>query len=340
MLRTMQCDALAALLLAFAGWRYVTSVNGFAPHCSDCRRGTSQKSPSALAAASPLETIPSVNALDATSSPVAAALDFFANLDRLYERSNAIKCPFFRRRAADLIDGAAMMAQFLLIRHKSLPGISDLFLDSVTAPSSSSVDDIPTFVMDVFSAPGCKPRGRHIKCHPDGTAQKTRKLPIEDIAQRINRDWTEGVAGKDKGYYITGKLDSTIYRDNCFFTGPDPDMPVRGLRKYLSAASHLFDPRESNAQLLSIRFFESGGEGGHGMIEVKWRLGGVIMLPWHPIVEPWTGTTYYHLDEEKLIYLHEESWDISVWRAFIVTLYPQAKSWKIWDAERKNAHGM
>jgi len=268
-----------------------------------------------------IPTLSAVSADLSSSSSASAVVDFYANLDNLYDQSNGIKCPFFRRRAADLIDNAAMIAQFLLIRHKSLPGISDLFLDN------------PPEEMEL-SAPGCKPLGRHIKVHPDGTADKTRNLSITDITQRIHNDWIGGVAGVDKGYYITGKLDSTIYRDDCLFDGPDPDMPVRGLRKYLSAASHLFDPRESDAQLLSIIHNENDGDKGYEMIEVTWRLGGVIMLPWHPKVEAWTGRTKYHLDEEGLIYLHEEEWDISVWKAFICTLYPNAKRWGIWEKER------
>lgn len=259
------------------------------------------------------------------SSPASAVLNFYSNLDNLYDKSSSIKCPFFRRRAADLIDNAAMVAQFLLIRHKSLPGISDVFLDG----GSIAIND--NFVIHNLSAPGCKPLGRHIKRHPDGTAHKTRNLCITDVTQRIENDWIGGSSGVDKGYYITGKLDSTIYRDDCLFTGPDPDMPVKGLRKYLSAAAHLFDPRQSDAQLYSITYNENGGNKGYGMIEVTWKLGGVIMLPWHPEVEAWTGSTNYHLDEEGLIYLHSEEWDISVWRAFICTLYPNAKSWGIWN---------
>ena len=250
------------------------------------------------------------------SSPAAALLDFDDRLNRMYENAGAIKCPFFRRRAADLIDGAAMLARFLLIRHKSLPGLSDLFLDAgAAAPGDGRV-------ADVLSCPGCKPLGRHIKRRPDGTAEKTRGLPLADVARRVAGDWTGGNGGATKGYYITGRLDSTVYRDNCLFTGPDPDMPVRGLRKYLSAAAHLFDPRESDAELLSIAWHENAGARGCGQIEVRWRLGGVIQLPWHPRMEPWTGITRYHLDEEQLICLHEETWDISVWRAFTCTLFP------------------
>ena len=69
------------------------------------------------------------------------------------------------------------------------------------------------------------------------------------------------------------------------------------------------------------------------MVEVKWRLGGVIMLPWHPNVEPWTGWTKYHLDEEGLVFLHEEGWDISVWRGFMCTLFPQTRSWNGWKRD-------
>ena len=97
-----------------------------------------------------------------------------------------------------------------------------------------------------------------------------------------------------------------------------------GLRKYLSAASQLFDPRQSRAELLSIKSDES-------VVEVAWRLGGVIMLPWHPTVEPWTGKTRYHVGPDGLIYHHEESWDISVWRAFASALYPESRVWPIWE---------
>ena len=312
--------------------------------------------PPAVVSSSSTSSCTSESSTPPPAKIVSAVLDYYSNLDQLYDKSIRIKCPFFRRRAADLIDHAATVVQFLLIRHKSLPGISDLFLDydlssSSSSPSSAMAEEdhvvltgennnhgdvvvVPSLhhnLMDVVSSPpGCKPLGYHIKRHPDGTSQKSRYLSISDISHQIQHDWTGGSHGHDKGYYITGKLDSTIYRDDCLFTGPDPDMPVRGLRKYLNAAAHLFDPKLSDANLLSISWDEYGGKKGCGVIEVAWRLGGVIQLPWHPTVEPWTGTTRYHLNEEHLIYLHEETWDISVWRAFLCTLFPEARQWKIW----------
>jgi len=249
----------------------------------------------------------------------------------MYDRSASIKCPFFRRRAADLIDDASAVGRFLLIRHKSLPVVSNLLMEEVAGDfgDDDDDDDYHRSASSSFPVPpGCKPLGRHIG--RDG-AGKARHLHVSEVERRVRGDWTSGSLGASKGYYITGRLDSTLYRDDCLFTGPDPDMPVRGLRKYLGAASSLFDPRRSDAELLSLSHDEFGGEGGRGVIEARWRLGGVINLPWHPTVEPWTGTTRYHLDDEGLIRLHEEGWDISVWRAFVCTLIPGARTWRIWD---------
>merc|ERR1719356_563317 len=143
------------------------------------------------------------------------------DLDSLYDNISAIRCPFFRRRAADTIDNCSMLLQFLIIRHKSLPWFSDLLINS----DQESGNDQQ---MTLFTAPGCKPIGRNVK------QEKVKNLSLDAIQTLINLDWTKGIS-KDKGYYISGKLTHEIYHDSCLFTGPDPDMPVRGLRKYLSA---------------------------------------------------------------------------------------------------------
>mmetsp|Transcript_26912 Transcript_26912/g.48937 ORF Transcript_26912/g.48937 Transcript_26912/m.48937 type:complete len:337 (-) Transcript_26912:285-1295(-) len=226
---------------------------------------------------------------------------FFGQLEDLYSQSGSIKCPFFRRRAADAIDSASEVLRFLLIRHKSLG------------------------IFDLPPPPGCNPNSRFIAKNPDGTpALKAKHLSIQEIATIIERDWVTLSSSNimdgrklHKGYYITGRLNSTIYRNDCLFDGPDPDMPVRGLRKYLSAAAHLFDSSKSFAELKSLEYEDDK------TIVVRWKLGGVLMLPWRPIVKPWTGTTRYHLDEEGLIYLHDEEWDISAIQAFVYTLFPK-----------------
>ena len=202
----------------------------------------------------------------------------------------------------DFLDGADMVMRFLLIRHKSL--------DLIGPP------------------PGCRSTVK---------SAKYKNLELSEIVDTIRSDWkpkdmSASVVQQqqnNKGYYITGKLNTTIYRDDCWFDGPDPDMPVRGVRKYLNAASQLFDKSTSTAELLSLEIgdrtnYESfRHKRTRATIVARWRLKGVLHLPWHPSLPAWTGTTTYHLDDEHMIYLHEEEWDISVFRAFTQTLWPE-----------------
>ena len=209
---------------------------------------------------------------------------------------------------ADTLDFAASLLAFLLIRHKSL-GLSDpALLDGLTV------------------LPGCRPAGRHFK-----TTDKSAGLSVAQLSRLVEADWTGSnninsnnntTMQAHKGYYITGRLNTTIYRDDCLFTGPDPDMPVKGLRKYLSASAQLFDSKSSYAILHSIQYDDSGGERQCGIITVYWTLGGIINLPWHPMVDPWSGWTRYHVDEGGLIYYHEEGWDESVLRIFLGVVFP------------------
>ncbi|GMI05630.1 hypothetical protein TrRE_jg7046 [Triparma retinervis] len=109
----------------------------------------------------------------------------------------SIKCPFFRRRAADTIDSATLILRFLISRHKSL------------LPGSLLTTTLPT-------PPGAL---------PTTSAPKTPHLPLSTIASTISSDWS------NNNYYITGRLTPSIYSSSCRFEGPDPDMPVVGLRK-------------------------------------------------------------------------------------------------------------
>jgi len=313
------------------------------------------------AAAAATTTAAASAAVDPSNLPsiVNHILHHTRNLDDLYDRSSTIRCPFLRRRAADVIDGIAMILRFLVIRHKSL-GIFDplktlLLLDpdessssstnpgTTRAPTDAAVTAAATtsskgayytiggaeqLLQSTVKPPGWKAIGKHVKKNADGTICKNRNLPLPLIASTIHSDWMCGPNGT-KGYYLTGRLNSTIYTDDCLFDGPDPDMPVRGLRKYLSAASHLFERESSHAQLLDVQMHHGGGRRGNGVVVVRWRLGGTLMLPWRPTVKPWTGTTRYHLDEEGLIYMHEEEWDITVLEAFVCTVFPEVGRW-IW----------
>jgi len=225
-----------------------------------------------------------------TTPDGASALELWtaSRLETLYADSIKIKCPFFRRRASDILEGIDMMARFLVIRHKS---ILDLPL-GCRIPSTTSV----------------KPKNKH--------------LSTEIIFSILSNDWKPST---HKGYYITGRLNQTIYRDDCFFDGPDPDMPVKGLAKYVKASKDLFDNDASCAELLELTIVDDR------QIQARWKLKNcVLRLPWRPMLPTWTGTTAYHLDDESLIYHHAETWDVSVLEAFCRTISPELGNW-IWE---------
>mmetsp|Transcript_28536 Transcript_28536/g.47930 ORF Transcript_28536/g.47930 Transcript_28536/m.47930 type:complete len:320 (+) Transcript_28536:75-1034(+) len=221
-----------------------------------------------------------------------AAAQYEEGLDALYEKSFKIKCPFFRRRAFDSIESLKRILFFVVARHKSTP---------------------------FFPNPQIK-----------SPIRKIMNLDLDAIAGVIQYDWMGrgngsgdlpawGMTQTGKGYYITGELSKEIYDEECFFDGPDPDMPVKGLRKYLLSASQLFDRRTSRADLtraLEVNYEES-------TVTAYWRLEGVLNLPWHPSVKPWTGSTTYIISPETgLVTTHREQWDISVLDAFVSTLLP------------------
>lgn len=175
------------------------------------------------------------------------AFTLFNDLDNIYTSASiTIKCPFIKRRVADTIDNVAMILRFLIVRHKSLlnvessldlldetiiPNLPTMKKRTMTLPGTQKLKIWDAVADDVEVIPGCKAVGRHVLKTPDGSILKHRGLPMDVIRDIIIKDWA-GKAGpgpdnNHKGYYITGKLNSTIYRDDCLFDGPDPDMPVR-----------------------------------------------------------------------------------------------------------------
>ena len=239
--------------------------------------------------------------------------DLFNQLDAKYTvASTAIKCPFFKKRAADLIDSTVVLLKFFIVTlHQYTPFKSN----------------VPFHLLQI---PGCKPMAG-TPLNPDGTGCKIKNMSISEILRIIESDWN---VHNDKGYYITGKLSSKIYRDDCHFDGPDPDMPVTGLRKYLGAASQIFDRKKSFAKLIKLKIDEEaeeqientsregGGKFGHGTIVAYWHLRGELRIPGKPKIKPFTGWTKYHLDEDGLIAYHEEGWDISPLEAFAEAFLP------------------
>eukprot|EP00245_Coleochaete_scutata_P003909 TRINITY_DN15961_c0_g1_i1.p1 TRINITY_DN15961_c0_g1~~TRINITY_DN15961_c0_g1_i1.p1 ORF type:complete len:252 (+),score=43.32 TRINITY_DN15961_c0_g1_i1:27-782(+) len=137
---------------------------------------------------------------------------------------------------------------------------------------------------------------------------KRKNVPIEEIKGIIAGDIAE------RQYFITGKLTTAIFSENCRFKDPTND--TTGLRKYLDVVNILFDPATSSHELISIEV------NSPNTILAKWRLGGYLQFPWRPRVVPFEGSTLYTVGDEGLIVSHEEKWGISPITALIEAVTP------------------
>ncbi|EFJ42095.1 hypothetical protein VOLCADRAFT_97844 [Volvox carteri f. nagariensis] len=115
-------------------------------------------------------------------------------------------------------------------------------------------------------------------------------------------------------YFVTGKLTREIFADDCRFVDPTND--VTGLSKYLTALGVLFDPQYSKVELLDIRVV------GPRQVEADWRLGGYLVFPWRPLVQPFTGHTVYTLNESGLVSEQRQTWSISAATALLESFTP------------------
>jgi Uncharacterized conserved protein (DUF2358) len=200
-------------------------------------------------------------------------------MEEWYRDALALKCPWMRRRALDCIDTIEIIARACVILPQNL---------GIVGPPM-----------------GC--RGDH-----EAPAKQT-GLSMEQLSDVVRQDWKQETM---KGYYVTGTMSEFVYRDDCLFDGPDPDMPVKGLRKFCGAASQLFDRKLSTAELLDCQVVE---QAGGNVIVVKWRMNGVLRLPFQPKMPEVVGRTTYYLDDDMLVYKHFEEWDISAVEAFYKT---------------------
>lgn len=135
-------------------------------------------------------------------------------------------------------------------------------------------------------------------------------LGVAELARIVESDFVK------RQYYVTGRLSEDIYREDCVFDGPDPDVPVRGLAKYCDATKGLFFRPASKVELLEIGVVDAR------CVKAWWRLEGKLNLPWKPKIKAYTGSTTYFFDEEGLVERHEETWAISASDAFTSTLFP------------------
>ncbi|KAK9916782.1 hypothetical protein WJX75_006973 [Coccomyxa subellipsoidea] len=130
---------------------------------------------------------------------------------------------------------------------------------------------------------------------------------MDQLLDIIKRDFSDGQ------YYITGKLDQTIFSDDCEFI--DPTTNVKGPETYSRAVAALFDHDTSRADLISMEVTDSH------TITSRWRFDAAINFPGKPRIKPYTGSTRYII-KDGLVQQHIETWDISTLDAFVSIFIP------------------
>ena len=220
-------------------------------------------------------------------APRAVLVDPDSSFGRLNEQSSDIRCPFWRTRAYDALESALAVANFVAARHRSildrpwLPGSERSLFEPLSLPVTS-------------------------------LGPKTTGMALEAVMDVVRRDYEEGQ------YYVTGRLSQNVYDDSCFFDSPDPDMPVRSLKRYSDALKGLFAPQLSSIELVKMEACADGTS-----FVAHWRLSGALKLPWRPAIKPYAGATLYELGDDGLIVSHTETWSISVLDAFVSTAWPE-----------------
>ena len=214
------------------------------------------------------------------------------------------KCPFLRRRASDMLDALDSVLENLY-KVTLLP--HDTTSSTCWTPIAWRKDD------------------RRLS---ETTTSSPKLLHLSDtqFAQLIHRDWkVHSQHQQHKGYYVTGRINTQLYANDCVFEGPDPDMPVKGLRKYANAAGSLFCPKTSTCELLRLEQIVSSNEKEkeepqqqYDLLQATWKFQGTLRLPWRPKLPTVYGTTTYHRRaSDGLIERHAETWDnMNAWQAF------------------------
>lgn len=177
------------------------------------------------------------------------------------------------------------------------------------AAESSSPNELPLILRDFTKL---APLGRRSSSSLTG---KELNVSLEDLSSRLAVDLSSGHTGQG-GYFISGDLDESIFRDDCVFV--DPTNRVSSLTQYRNALRILFDPSESQVQLvkpMSVNHEEN-------TIEATIRSRGVLQLPWRPYITAYESRIIYSVDENGLILEQSQTWSKSASRALQETFTP------------------
>ena len=182
-----------------------------------------------------------------------------------------------------------------------------LSLVSVSLTTSTSAAVRPTHVARAESGELPSSLKDYTKLAPLGpvsspiSSKKTYGLSLEELAARLTNDLTRGATGKGS-YIITGDLSRDIFRDDCVFQ--DPTNRVKSLAQYNKALKILFDPDESEVQVLGPLRVDKESK----TISGRFRSRGFLQLPWKPFIKAYESDIVYRVDDDGLIFEQNQHW--------------------------------
>ena len=147
--------------------------------------------------------------------------------------------------------------------------------------------------------------------------EKSRNLPLQELAKRLEHDLLYGSTGqRGGGYILSGDFSEDIFRDDCVFV--DPNNRVASLSQCKKALEVLFDPQKSHIQLLHPLEVNEADR----TIRGKFRVRGFLQFPWRPYITAYESIIVYTIDEEGLVAEQRQMWTKSAVKALQESFTP------------------
>lgn len=134
---------------------------------------------------------------------------------------------------------------------------------------------------------------------------------LDESIERLVADYA-GTVADPRPYFLTGKMDVSLYDPDCEFA--DPFVAFKGRDRFVANLENLAGGFITESSTRTLETNIERGDAGAGVpptyttkLLVKLRLG----LPWSPVLAwPW-GVKHVFDAESGLIIEHIESWDVS-----------------------------
>ncbi|KAL3150302.1 hypothetical protein ABBQ32_000150 [Trebouxia sp. C0010 RCD-2024] len=147
---------------------------------------------------------------------------------------------------------------------------------------------------------------------PRATVQRTpTEMTRQQILDSIRRDY-------DETYFFTGVGEMEAYEPDCTFA--DPFTSFDGVERFKKNVSNL------GGLLDDIKLDVYDWKEAEGQLETKWRVSGIVQLPWRPLLAAAGGTTHVFSQDTGRVVKHIEMWDVEPGKVLKRLIRPAART--------------